>query len=379
MASPRSAKRRKVETCPELPATSWANVFAFLPLSDVRPARLTCRLLAFDAVKSVRVLIIESPCDLDARVARVFPNVLIIGIYCLLRETGEAGETTTALIPETTSRIVPFLTSFPKLEQCYVFGLDTDRRCIEYCMTKCSGPRKHNELYREMLAAFCGAFQAKALPQDLLLRGVLGATWSQTTHCCSPVIEREGEHCSFCRRICSTFPLNSLIVLSGVRGQADYHHDLCIPPSASVDFMKKRHWTDKCISRALSVYQRPCIGKHLLAARSFEVDDKDYCRRMRKKGASAPEHIFSIPSHRLDRIELLQTFARSRLNGAIKWNKHWLMRKMTSDMPSGGYVLLKATFDRLCGLGFDLDSSDFVLVDPEVESVLRKIPFEEGS
>ena len=45
------------------------------------------------------------------------------------------------------------------------------------------------------------------------------------------------------------------------------------------------------------------------------------------------------------------------------------------DLPSGGYALVKSTFDRLGAMGYPIDENDFVIVDekeyPELMQALK--------
>ena len=44
---------------------------------------------------------------------------------------------------------------------------------------------------------------------------------------------------------------------------------------------------------------------------------------------------------------------------------------MNKRAPTGGYALLKGTFDRLVKIGLDLDAKDFILLDEEEEEALE--------
>ena len=47
------------------------------------------------------------------------------------------------------------------------------------------------------------------------------------------------------------------------------------------------------------------------------------------------------------------------------------MEVMNDGRPTGGYLLVKRTFDRLVKIGLDLDAKDFILLDEEEEEALE--------
>ena len=61
----------------------------------------------------------------------------------------------------------------------------------------------------------------------------------------------------------------------------------------------------------------------------------------------------------------------------MEQGKTRLKQVMNKRAPTGGYALLKGTFDRPVKIGFDLDAKDFILLDEEEEEALK--PFRKGS
>ena len=137
----------------------WASILEYLELSDAMKALLLCRDVAFQATKEVTRLNITRSNELDARLSRRFPNIKVIIVRSLMNSSETDG--TMILNVETVDRIVPFLTSFNQLEECYV----TDPPF--YNVDTCEGPLGHEVSYNEMIVSLCNAFKANALRPDL--------------------------------------------------------------------------------------------------------------------------------------------------------------------------------------------------------------------
>ena len=84
---------------------------------------------------------------MDAVAARRFPNVTYVRIECLVRWSGKE---TCVLSPTTAKRAVSFITSFFKLEDFFIGGIDRSDpeepvESVGYFPKHCVSPDKHHE------------------------------------------------------------------------------------------------------------------------------------------------------------------------------------------------------------------------------------------
>lgn len=360
----------------QLPATVWVSVFQYLSLSDVMRALLISRSVAFDASKEVTELNVMRSSELDARISRRFPNVKGIYVYSLLSETS-------ILNTDIAEGLVPFLISFNKLEACLAFppSASSDYSSDYYDCDYCRGPANHAASYKEMLMSFSNAFKVNALRPDLVLHGIIGGTIPHITHFCKRTrIESEDEPCRFCQRICSNFPLFNVITLpcclANEGGSFPFRHNLCFSTSTMASILKSRHWTDGCISNAVSAYDRLLVLKTVSPNELvpfLRVDSsivESFVEALVSRGVSSTDDLHFLPGEQFDRIECLLDIQLGLEREGNLWSRQELMSVMNKDKPGGGYALIKRTFDRLVDIGFDLDAKDFILIDEEEEEAL---------
>ena len=365
-----------------LPVTVWASILEYLELSDVMKALLLCRDVAFQATKEVTTLVISRSNELDARLSRRFPNIKRISLRSLM-SSSETDETR-ILNVDMAERVVHFLTSFNQLEVCNVI----DSSFYDY--QNCQGPVGHEVSYKEMIVSFCNAFKANALRPGLYLEGFIGGCLPPhyLSHCCEMnATGSDDASCKLCRRICSNLPLYNVITLPcrwTDGAQTAYAHSLCISTGSMADILRSRKWTDVCIYLGSEAYDY--LFKLMDITPSSLGDDFDvemekcnaFVADLKRRGIEGD--IYLIPSEQLDRAECLLDLVLSHQGKEREgnlWSRKTLMEVMHKDKPTGGYALVKRTFDRLVKIGFDLDVKDFILLDEEEEEALE--PFRKGS
>lgn len=148
------------------------------------------------------------------------------------------------------------------------------------------------------------------------------------------------------------------------------------------DILKSRKWTDGCIHLGATTYHKllvlgavPLSTLHVFGV-GVEISTA-FMNEIKKRGV---DMIYLIPDERLDRVECLLDLVlshRGQKREGNLWSRKTLMEVMHKDKPTGGYALVKRTFDRLVKIGFDLDVKDFILLDEEEEEALE--PFRKGS
>ena len=105
-------------TTPHIPPPVWGRVLDFMPYEEVRSALLVGKIIANEAVKYVRTLNFMKGCQLDVPSARRFASVEEVNCLSLISGWWRS----TVLCRETTTRLVPLLTTFAKLKQIFVGG-----------------------------------------------------------------------------------------------------------------------------------------------------------------------------------------------------------------------------------------------------------------
>ena len=342
---------------PDLPATAWGNVLDFLPYRDVRKALLLCRTVYFEGTKYVTELAILYTNELNVGVVRRFINVEVIRIGCVIAEDG-------ALNPKAVGRVVPFMTTFPKLNSCRIGGFD--ERCINtkrvyYALHKCVQPHDHSALYRNLLVSLCSAFESNALLPSIRLHGfITGQVYS-----CSPTVEASDHNCRLCRRIINCFPLNKIISIPGTNNNRPHKtkHRLCIPHDQCLAIIRSRTWTNQCA--------RHSHPRQLLKLTKGKLNTSVLVRDNKTHRDVSYGDIFLIGSERLMQLELLVEVVTNHLPifhrehkipASVVFPRAHILKWMNKKQPTGGYILEKETFDRLVAAGFHLAESDFAAV-----------------
>ena len=327
---------------PDLPAPMWGRVLEFLPYGDVRKAMLLSRTIAFDAPPHVSYLTIYEAAEMNVRAIRRFCNVKRTRIHCITHDG--------ALNPNAVVRVVPYISAFPKLTHCWIGGLGTGQKKVtHYNVDRCTSPTYHRALFRSMLEALCGAFEADALPRSLIIDGFLHPF--KTYWCESEITDEWIEPCRLCQRIIRCFPLNAIAPVPGISDDDDYWNfkgqTFCIDQDECRAVIRARKWTKKC-KRAL---HRSNQLKRLLCLRKHTMNQK-----LKRKGKEHRSLYFLAPQT-LQQLELIREVA-----GKFRIGRKDTMRLMRKSSSGGVYLLDASTFKRLKKIGFKLKEKDFHFV-----------------
>ena len=363
-----SAKQASAD---EIPVSVWGHVMDYLPYTDVLKCLVVNRLLSFEAPSFVDELHIFKSCEVQLyplfRTRRRFENVSELNIFCLLDEVphSESRDKTQKLNLDTVDRLVPFLECFPKLKFCFCGGWDS-KSFEEVCfnMYECTGPEDHVDHYRQLLRQFSSAFEKGSLPRSLELASVLEATDSPMT--CGEV--GTNNECSFCSRICCTFPLNCLLGL-----YREFDH-LCVDNCTLMKRIRDRKWSRKCFEAASTEFCGTAIGLRRVAAN--QVSRKELVKRK----ALDPNHIYFLSKVQLERIKFMVdlgidigTWGETPEDAT----KEHLLEKMKGIFPLShwGFALTKSTFDIMVQVGYPFEKADFVLVDELSDPLVKGLNF----
>ena len=338
--------------CLDLPLPLWAEVFHFLEYKDARACLLVCRFVANQVSKHVKHLHVMRSCELEVRSARRFPNVVDININCLLRQDDHDDDSTQRIVPESVGRIVPFLSAFRHLQEANVFRDET------YNAVLCATPIDHGILYRALLISLVGAFQANLLDRSLHLTSIIGS-WQKKFLCLNGA-----GGCDFCRSLLQHMPLNILASAYGIYEGHGHAFDFCFSEADVKRMIKHRTWTKQCIEATSRYVVNTVLGNDLvvlsLIPSSNFIKDHEAMKPLLDKALDS-EWIYYIPDKRLSRLEFLVSLG-CHVNIPSKSDA---LEMICDEFGSGGYLLLKSTFDRLVNAGYPFEPTDFVLINEE--------------
>ena len=215
-----------------LPPPVWGGILDFLPYAEVRSALLVSKLVANDATKYVQTLNIFKAHEMYVPATRRFTNITRINILALLVGTGEINEHGFELYsfsPDAAGRTVVFLTSFAKLEGFFlggflpVEGLGGIRKFHYFSEDggRDDSTFEAEEYMRSLILSICGAFKTGLLPQTVNVEGLFEERCLQWVRPCTDMFRRDpdepcrrdypGNPCHFCRDVCKSFPLGTLL------------------------------------------------------------------------------------------------------------------------------------------------------------------------
>lgn len=350
---------------PHLPATIWGSILDYMPYNEVRSALLVGKTIANDAAKHVQTLNVLKATQMFVPAARRFPNVEKVNIFCLLvPNEGRNGLYTFSR--DAATRIVPFLIGFLKLKALFAGGLSEDAKCRGY--QYCSRPENFRDLYRGLIDAFCGAFKAGMLTQQIVsLRGISDCTWRVRE--CSDRREDHANPCKWCRDICTYFPLRDVISTINV----------CLSDIDRFKVMSKRQGCQRFLQ------SEPCQPITTLLnnmTNFFEVpseetvsDTGSFWKRLKLliQQEQLPGDA-EVQFIRDASFEALDVLIESGFVLPADVSKYNLYKGIYIGDPSRRYDMwAKSTIDQLMSRGFAFDVLDLILVDDLKEPALKDL------
>jgi len=349
-------------TVDKVPAQVWGHVMDYLPYTDVLRCLSLNKLLSFEAPTFVKKLHIFKSCELELlplfRTHRRFENVIEININCLITEVSHwtSDHPTHKLCVDAVNKIVPFLEAFPKLVICWLGGFDEELGMYQWYNGKdCIGPEDHAEQHRKLITYFCDAFERGSLSQSLILEYFV------------ILCEENVVDCDFCKRVCSNFPLSSLLKLYYTWNATCFiDKELCAK-------ITERKWDAMNLRQASHSY----ISAETLTLNRVSVSSESCRKELKRRSAVDPGHVYFLPEVQKKRIQFMIDYGLvigAWVEGLGPLTKDFVLDQLQNceSDEDRGYALAKSTFDLLIGAGYPLDSEDFVVVDETRDESLEQ-------
>lgn len=324
---------------------------------------------------------------MDGPAARRFPNIEEVNCFSLLSVDEWTEER--SICAKTATRLVPFLVTIPNLKRVFAGGwseqmtrLIFDRDDFSYDVGE-----KDTTIFGCLVRAFLGALQGRLFPHLERISGITEALGSTEDLC-----EEKKEICSFCRDVCTYFPVQDLLEnvnldLIGHCGGED--------PVKIYELIASKRPNSKIIFKAAS--ERPLceftLGTYL---RDWHITDYEMngykllekvCAQLQMSTVDIDSEIsFNLFGYRripisylnktglsaLDRMIALgfdpRVITKERISSRIGIGNSW---RHTTCMG----VITKSTVDALSARGFQLDPKDLIVLNEETEPALKdKLP-----
>ena len=404
-----------------LPAPVWGHVLDYMPYDEVRSALLICKMIAGEAVNYVRVLSFMKVEQMVGPPARRFPNAETINCLCLVRGSARDASSLT-LCADTSTRLVPFLTIFPKLKRVVATGpflIHGDQRAG---VAHCTRPHNRDEIIRALVCSFLGAFRAKLLSRTLeeiggILRGINNPirrmlcraaievsaerrTEQGIANSCDRINQDpnhicklcSGGPCSFGRNICAHFPIRDVYEASL------FPFCPCSSQMELLELLGKRKESKKVFSDLSASYfvdlLIECaffVDVIYLDIDKFDVETRHLLNRIAEAGVDISDESFKVTTL----IDVVDDVRPVGFPDTTKYNFCLIDRMIAlgfdpKTMPkfffydelalnfSWGSIIEETTLHSLISRGFPLDPDDFIVIDRNEMNMLAKIAADEG-
>lgn len=232
---------------PELPAEVWAHVCLYLPYTDVKNVAAVSQTMLRQVMPSITCIHLCSPYELHSSHARRMPYVECVFIYCLMKADDSTASqqqrqrshrlvdySRLEYCTETSYRIVPYLSCFPRLRKVFLGALtqcegrlgriwdgrESTKKSKKIKLTRVSALDRgtsphHAALVRNICAALAtGVFDRKKLTT---IDGLFHHT--RTIHLCGDNFRfshRQGPRtCKECSQVIQHFPSEWLALAGG--------------------------------------------------------------------------------------------------------------------------------------------------------------------
>lgn len=113
-----------------------------------------------------------------------------------------------SICARTATRLVPFLVTIPNLKRVFAGGWFDRRRLFFYRDDYSYLDEQETAIFRSLVLAFLGALQGRLFPR---LERIAGITEALDIHSSELCEGGTGEICSFCRDVCTHFPVKDLL------------------------------------------------------------------------------------------------------------------------------------------------------------------------
>ena len=350
------------------PPEIWGRVMDFMPYEEVRSALLVGKIIANEAVKCVQTLNFMKGCQLDGPSTRRFAGVEEVNCLCLVSGEHES----TVLCGDTTIRLVPLLTTFPKMKEVRIAGLVTEdagngqtqlvRR--SYDPRYCSSPANHRDLAKVLCHSILGAFKGRLFHPALRSRGDIAELFLHSEIC----QDRNGEEvvCKICADVCACFPLKEIL-------GPGYWHPCNDNFLEVLEVIAKREGArDVLRKRSAEFHSVISVFSYVVLLENAESEEEEALRR-RLADLGVQIDQIEPPCVRYLTTDSLEYLDRLIAIGCdpSALSKEDLVEVLPVERDDR--VFAKSTFDALVARGFALDEADLIVLDERMEPALKDL------
>mmetsp|Transcript_15327 Transcript_15327/g.44351 ORF Transcript_15327/g.44351 Transcript_15327/m.44351 type:complete len:458 (+) Transcript_15327:308-1681(+) len=258
-----------------LPPEVWALSLEFLLYKEVLDTCLVSKAFVREVTPRVTRLCIMNPQELHLRPTYRFQNVTVVNMFCLV-ECTPGNCNLHRINADAASRVTPFLSRFPKLEESNLLGLcehdPDDSGWFQYDAETCASDQQGRPIMTSLIHSLCGGFRSGLLGSGV--KAINGPSCPRK----DPADDLLNGHpnpnpppCEHCRMMCRAFPLDTVIFWQHhgseeglVEPFADFYNGLCLTSTERLETIASRPGGRKRIeNKAKDIFEHllTCVSK----------------------------------------------------------------------------------------------------------------------
>ena len=258
-----------------LPPEVWALTMEFLLYKEVLDACLVSKAFIREVTPRITRLCIMKPSEMHLRPTYRFPNVTVVNMFCIV-ECNPGNCNLHRINADAASRVTPFLSQFPKLEESNLLGLcqhdPEDSGWFQYDPETCASDQQGRPIMISLIHSLCGGFTSGLLGSGI--KAINGPGCPRKDPAEDLINGQPNPNpppCEHCRMMCRAFPLDTVIFwqLQGseeglVEPFADFYNGLCLTSAERLETIASRPGGRKRIEeKAKDIFEHllTCVSK----------------------------------------------------------------------------------------------------------------------
>lgn len=258
-----------------LPPEVWALTMEFLLYKEVLDACLVSKAFIREVTPRITRLCIMKPPEMHLRPTYRFPNVTVVNMFCIV-ECNPGNCNLHRINADAASRVTPFLSQFPKLEESNLLGLcqhdPEDSGWFQYDPETCASDQQGRPIMIALIHSLCGGFTSGLLGSGI--KAINGPGCPRKDPAEDLINGQPNPNpppCEHCRMMCRAFPLDTVIFwqLQGseeglIEPFADFYNGLCLTSAERLETIASRPGGRKRIEeKAKDIFEHllTCVSK----------------------------------------------------------------------------------------------------------------------